>query len=261
MSDWFFGLPVFAMALAVFAVTYLLAAIIFVVVTRLAVGDRVKIFKALTPAMLSPLGAVFALLLVFSAEPVWTNYNHAKQAIAAEASGLRDALILAKNLPADTQTHLYGLIGAYVGMATKNEWPAMASNRIQLLTHTVCGCSEELVVALQYMRGLKPQDEGQRVTQRDIVDALQKVRTARRERILISEDEEGDLRFAGLIVIGLCLLTWIALVHSDNRRACAIALALFATVIAMSSLLIVSYTNPFSGGHALSPRILEEIME
>jgi len=32
-------------------------------------------------------------------------------------------------------------------------------------------------------------------------------------------------------------------------------------VIAMSSLLIVSYTNPFSGGHALSPRILQEVME
>jgi hypothetical protein len=50
-------------------------------------------------------------------------------------------------------------------------------------------------------------------------------------------------------------------VHSDNRRSCAIALALFATVIAMSSLLIVSYTYPFSGGHALSPRILQEVME
>ena len=43
--------------------------------------------------------------------------------------------------------------------------------------------------------------------------------------------------------------------------ACSLALALFATVIAMSSLLIVSYTNPFSGGHALNPRILQEVMD
>src|SRR5476651_761548 len=114
MSNWFFGLPLFAMALAVFAVTYLLAAVIFQVVTRLATGERARNFKALTPAMLSPLGAVFALLLVFSAEPVWTNYNHAKQAIATEASGLRDALILAKSMPAETQTRLRTLVGAYV---------------------------------------------------------------------------------------------------------------------------------------------------
>jgi Protein of unknown function (DUF4239) len=230
-------------------------------VTRLAVDERVRTFKALTPAMLSPLGAVFALLLVFSAEPVWTNYTHAKQAIATEASGLRDALILAKSMPEQTQTRLRILIGAYVAESVNNEWPAMASNRVTFLTHNVCGCSEELLTAMQYMRSLKLQDDGQHVYQRDIIDALEKVRGARRERILISEDDAGNLRFIGLIVIGLCLLTWIALVHSDNRRSCGIALALFATVIAMSSLLIVSYTNPFSGGHGLNPRILQEVMD
>jgi hypothetical protein len=261
MSDWFFGLSIWAMAIIVFAVTYLLAAVIFTVVTRLATGDRARNFKALTPAMLSPLGAVFALLLVFSAEPVWTNYTHAKQAIATEASGLRDALILAGSLPAGTQAPLRKLVGAYVTESVNQEWPAMAGNRITALTHNVCGCSEELLTAMQYMRGLTLEGDGQRVIQRDIIEALEKVRTARRERILVSEDDAGDLRFLGLVVIGLCLLTWIALVHSDNRRSCAIALALFATVIATSSLLIVSYTNPFSGGHALSPRILQEVME
>jgi hypothetical protein len=249
------------MALAVFAVTYLLATVIFLVVTRLATGERGRNFKALTPAMLSPLGAVFALLLVFSAEPVWTNYNQAKQAIAAEASGLRDVLILAKILPPDTQDRLQTLVGAYVAQSVNKEWPAMASDNITALTHNVCGCSEELLTAMTAMRGLKPADDGQRVVQRDIVDALEKVRAARRTRILISEDDAGNLRFLGLVVIGLCLLTWIGLVHADNRRSCAIALALFATVIAMSSLLIVSYTNPFSGGHALSPRILQEVMD
>src|ERR1700712_730598 len=123
MSDWFFGLSLFAMAVIVFAITYLLAAIIFLVVTRLATGSSAKNFRALTPAMLSPLGAVFALLLVFSAEPVWTNYNHAKQAIATEASGLRDALILAQNLPEGTQAPLRNLIGAYVAESVNKEWP------------------------------------------------------------------------------------------------------------------------------------------
>lgn len=261
MSDWFFSLSVLAMAVIVFAVTYLLATVIFLVVTRAATGSSAKNFKALTPAMLSPLGAVFALLLVFSAEPVWTNFTHAKQAIATEASGLRDALILAKSMPAETQMRLRTLVGAYVAESVNKEWPAMAAGRVTALTHNVCGCSEELLTAMQYMRGLKLEDDGQRVIQRDIIEALEKVRTARRERILVSEDDAGNLRFLGLVVIGLCLLTWIGLVHADNRRSCAIALALFATVIAMSSLLIVSYTNPFSGGHALSPRILQEVMD
>jgi hypothetical protein len=73
---------------------------------------------------------------------------------------------------------------------------------------------------MQYMRGLKLEDDRQRVHQRDIIDALEKVREARREHILVSEDDAGNLRFVGLVVIGLCLLTWIGLVHSDNRRSC-----------------------------------------
>ena len=261
MVDWFFGLQVFPMALVVFGITYLLAAGLFWLVFRLAVGERLRDFKALVPAMLSPLGAVFALLLVFSAEPVWTNFTQAKLAIETEAGGLRDAVILARSMPKDVETHLRALIGTYVDQSAKNEWPAMASNRITLVTHNVCGCSGELLTALEYVRSLKLQDDGQRITQRDIIGALEKVRSARRERILISEDDVGDIRFMGLIVIGLCLLIMVALVHSDNRRACGFALTLFATVIAMSMLLIVSYSNPFSGGHALSPRILQEVME
>ena len=260
MSDWFFGLPLFAMALVVFAVTYGLAAIIYLVVTRLATGGRADAFKALSPSGLSPLRALFALLLVFSAEPVWTNYTHAKEAIASEASGLRDALILARSMPDETQARLRALIGAYVEESATSEWPAMASNRVSLLTHNVCGCSKELLGALQYMRELKLEDDDQRIDRRDIIDALEKVRVARRARILISEDGAGNLRFLGLVVIGLCLLTWIAAIHQESRRACAVALTLFATVIAMATLLIVSYANPFSGGHALSPRILQEVM-
>src|SRR5690242_18495979 len=141
MSDWFFGLQMFPMTLVVFGTTYLIAACIFLVVVRLAVGDRTKVFKAIVPSCLSPLGAAFALLMVFSAEPVWTNFTHAKQAVAAEASGLRDVLILARGMPAETETRIRALVTTYVGQSVTIEWPAMASNRITLETNNVCGCS------------------------------------------------------------------------------------------------------------------------
>jgi len=63
MSDWLLNLPVFWMALLVFIGTYLFAAAILFVVTRLAVNDRAKAFKALSPGMLPPLGILFALLI------------------------------------------------------------------------------------------------------------------------------------------------------------------------------------------------------
>ena len=47
--------------------------------------------------------------------------------------------------------------------------------------------------------------------------------------------------------MGFCTLVAIAMVHSDNRLACAIALILFATGIALSLLLIAAYSRPFTG--------------
>jgi hypothetical protein len=62
MSDWLHNLPVVWMALVVFGVTYLVAAAIHAVVTVLAVGERARSFKAVSPGMLPPLGIIFGLL-------------------------------------------------------------------------------------------------------------------------------------------------------------------------------------------------------
>jgi multisubunit Na+/H+ antiporter MnhC subunit len=51
----------------------------------------------------------------------------------------------------------------------------------------------------------------------------------------------------------------IAMVHSDNRLTCAIALTLFATGIAMSVLLIGAYTRPFAGDISVGPHLLQQV--
>ena len=62
LSDWLLKLPGLWMAVVLFAATYLLAASVCWVVTRLAVNDRARAFKAVSPGMLPPLGILFALL-------------------------------------------------------------------------------------------------------------------------------------------------------------------------------------------------------
>ena len=89
MSDWLLNLPVPWMAVVVFAATYLLTAGIYWVVTRLAVNDRARAFKAVSPGMLPPLGILFALLIGFIAVEVWNNYDKAKGAVSTEAGALR----------------------------------------------------------------------------------------------------------------------------------------------------------------------------
>ena len=99
MQDWLLNVPLFIMALIVFGGTYLIAAGIWLVVTRLAVDDRGRAFKALSPGMLPPLGIIFGLLVGFTAAQVWSDFEKAKIAVANEASALRSVILLAQRFP------------------------------------------------------------------------------------------------------------------------------------------------------------------
>src|SRR6266550_5039618 len=103
MSDWLHNLPVAWMAVVVFGLTYLVAAAIHAVVTVLAVGERARSFKAVSPGMLLPLGIIFGLFVAFTAAQVWNDNDRAEAAVNREASALRGALVLAATFPGEPE--------------------------------------------------------------------------------------------------------------------------------------------------------------
>ncbi len=58
----------------------------------------------------------------------------------------------------------------------------------------------------------------------------------------------------------ICELLVIALVHCGNRLASGIAMALFATGVAASVLLIAAHDRPFTGQISVGPEPLLQIM-
>jgi hypothetical protein len=69
------------------------------IVMGLAVGDRARAFKGLSPGMLPPLGIIFDLLVGFIAAQVWSDFEKAKVAVANEASALRTVNLLPQTFP------------------------------------------------------------------------------------------------------------------------------------------------------------------
>ncbi|TGR95014.1 hypothetical protein EN852_037400, partial [Mesorhizobium sp. M2E.F.Ca.ET.209.01.1.1] len=65
---------------------------------------------------------------------------------------------------------------------------------------------------------------------------------------------------ACLVLQAFCALLAIAVVHSENRMASAIALGSFATGVAASVLLILAHDRPFTGEIAVSPQPLLQVM-
>lgn len=255
MSDRLLNLPVPLMAVVVVAGTYLVAAGIYFVVTRLAVNDRARAFKALSPGMLPPLGIIFGLLVGFIAAQVWSDFEKARAAVATEASALRAVVLLAAIFPGEPEARLRSLMNRHIEGAVKEEWPRMAQQDV-----TLADLPMTLIEALKSTLALKPADDGQRTAQREIVAALEKALEARRHRIILSQTTVTPIKWAALLLQAICTLIAISMVHSDNRLTCAIALTLFASGIALSLLLIAAYSSPFAGTISVGPELLEQVI-
>ena len=95
---------------------------------------------------------------------------------------------------------------------------------------------------------------------REIVNALENAFDARRQRIIVSQTQVNLVKWSCLFVQAVCALLAIAMVHSDNRLASTITMAIFATGVAASILLILSHDRPFMGEISVKPDPLLQVM-
>ena len=255
MGNWFFNLSVPWMALIIFLAAYIIAGSVDLVVTRLAVNERAKGFKAVSPGVLPVFGILFALLVGFIAVEVWGNFDKAKAAVTTEASALRAVVLFAGAFPDEQRTRIYALVNHQIDESVNKEWPEMARQRA-----TLANLPTALIEALHEALALKPADAGQRAAQLEMVKAIHTALDARRQRIVISQSTLATVKWVGILLQGLCTLVAFAVVHSDNRLARTLTLALFATGFAMSALLIAAYGRPFSGEISIGPELLKQVI-
>ena len=255
MGNWLYNLPITWMAVVIFTAIYCVAAVIYWIVTELAVDERARAFKALSPGMLPPLGIIFGLLVGFIAVQVWNDFDRAKLAVVTEASALRGAVLLAANFSPQEEAQLRTLIARHIDKSVNEEWRAMAEQRASLSMP-----SAPLIEALQRVLTYTPINDGQRTAQREIASSLEKALDARRQRIIVSQSTVSSVKWAGLLLQAFITLIAIAMVHSDNRLTCAIAMTLFSTGVALSILMIAAYNRPFTGDISVTPELLQEVV-
>jgi hypothetical protein len=254
MDDWLHNLPLKWMAPVIFTIVYLAAGAIFAIIMLLARGERALVFKRVSPGLLSPLGTVFGLLVVFSIFQVWGDFNRARVAVDREASAIRTVVLLATSFPGEPETQIRNLVRRHIDEAVAAEWPEMAKRSASLKV-APAALAELLRLALS----LTPQSQGQIVAQREIVAALENAMDARRERINLSQSTVNWVKWSCMFAQAICALVAIALVHSENRAAAAIAMGVFATGVAVCGLLIASHDRPFTGEISVKPDVLLQV--
>jgi hypothetical protein len=255
MNDWLHNLPIAWMALLVFGLTAVITAAIYGIVSALAAGERARSFKAVSPGMLPPLGILFALFVAFTASQVWSDNDRANSVVDREASSLRTVAILAAAFPGEPEKRLRGLLRSYIADAVAQEWPMMAQGTATLQT-----IPYSLAEALQLTLALAPNNPGQQTAQREITTALENAMDARRQRIIISQSQVNWVKWACLCLQAICALLAIAMVHSGDRLASAVAMGLFAVGVGASLLLILAHDRPFIGHISVRPTPLLQVM-
>ena len=255
MSDWLLNLPVVWMGVTILGAIYTVTAALYLIVTALAVGERARAFKAISPGMLPPLAIIFALLLAFLASQVWSDADRASMAVNREASALRAVVLLAAEFPGEPEAGLRELIRRYIQDAATQEWPAMARRNATLTI-----APPRLTEAPRLILSLDSQSPGQVIAQREMVVSLENALEARRQRIILSESSINWVKWTVLLVqAGLTLIT-IALIHSDNRAANRIIMTIFATGVGVAVVLLESHSRPFTGDMSVHADVLLQVM-
>ena len=255
MSNWILNLPVLWIGALILAGTYLVTAGIYLLVTKLAVGDRAVAFKSISPGMLPPIATIFALLVGFLAAQDWNQRERASAAVNREASSLRAVVLLAAAFPGEPESRLRHLVHDYIQDAVAREWPAMARQDVTLTI-----APPTLTQALRLALSLTPQKDGQIAAQREMVASLGSALDARRQRIILSGSSLDWVKWTVLYVLaGLTLIT-IAMVHSGNPTANRIILGIFGTGVGVAVLLIVSHSRAFTGEMGVMPSVLLQVM-
>jgi hypothetical protein len=253
---WIDDLPVGWMVVVIFAAVFLATAALYLGVMAAAVGDRGEAFKALSPGMLPPMALVWGLIVGFLAAGVWADAGTARTAVNREASALRSVvLVTAAAFPRQTSARMNALVRAQIEEAATREWPAMAR---QDATLTVV--SAPLASALNLALHLKTRTPGQVAAQRELVSLLDGAFDARRQRIIVSSATVNWVKWASILALAGLTLVSIALVHSGNRRTAAIAMALFASAVAVAIVMIATQDRPFSGQFGVKPDVLLQVL-
>jgi len=125
--------------------TGLVAAFICALLHRVVYRDTFRHYHEVGYAVFLQLGVIFAVLLAFVFNNVWSNYNVASQAIDSECGSLHGIAILSDRLRSPARDAILKDLRAYLTTVIDQEWADMqrrkesqaADTRFQLLWQTV----------------------------------------------------------------------------------------------------------------------------
>ena len=203
--------------------------------------------------LIAVVGAIYAVLLAFVALDTWNDFTEARHLVGREAAFLGDLIRDAAGLPEVAGLLRQDLL-AYGEMVVTTEWPRMAGGESPAdgmhLLDRIAATLRTHVAA----------DRGEEVYLATVVDRLNQLYDARRERVLAARQGLEPFVWTVLLLGTGIVLGFSFLFGPRTRAVHRLLCSLLSLSIALVFVLIVAADRPFHGRSRIAPEPFELIV-
>jgi Protein of unknown function (DUF4239) len=210
-------------------------------------GTRDGYHAEVSAPMLNVVAAVFGLLLAFVIVIAYQNFLGAQANVSMEADALASIVRDSDAFPGPGRANVHRAVGTYVRAVVRDEWPEMRNG------DESTRASNALDGIFAAFRTVEPRPTVAVAFYDDAVRQLNATLTARRDRLRAVSGGIPSAIGALLLFSALVIVGYAVLVGSPNYWFHALGAAAIAVVIAVSLVVLIDLSYPFSGSVAIAP--------
>jgi hypothetical protein len=201
------------------------------------------------------LGAMFGVIVGFTAFLVLNKYHAAEQTVQSEAGDVEEIYRLAESLPEPKQEQIQGLAASYARVVVDEEWPLMrqgrTSPRADALADELRGSIQE---GYRTSTGTEQEFFGEEL---DVMDELDEAREA---RLIAVHQRLPSILWTALVVLAIAIIGFSYLVGMESRRLHLLSVGVLAVGIALVLFTIGILDHPFGTDFRVGPQPFELVL-
>jgi hypothetical protein len=232
----------------------LVAAVTCALLHRIVHRDTFRRYHEVGYAVFLQLGVIFAVLLAFVFNNVWSDYNVAAQAIDSECASLHGIAILSDRLPSPARNAILDDLHAYLTTILDREWPDMqrrnesraAGASFQSLWQTVETVNTD--TADNQIRG-------------QLLNLLAAAHQSRETRLFQMTQSVPGLVWSLLIILASGLIGCMLVFAAEASTSKAVLVGVFTSSLTLALLTVRVLDFPFESALQLSSSDFNETLE
>lgn len=256
----FHQLPLILMFGAILAISlftcWLLVGLVRLVIPR--AGFWLEDPLPIRDSIIGACGALFALIVAFSAAGIWNDAVSARGAVQREADAVENAQVLAAGLPAEAQAAIAGNLRAYARDVVAIDWPAMGKGTP--LEDPVFDLSEKHLLDAIGMLSRQHASLATVPTYAPLLNQLLDVRHARLARLAASNAGITWAQWIAMWIISTATLLAVAVCNSHSLRMQIVATHLYVLVASAAYFVILAHDRPFIGKVSIEPTAIRSLI-